>query len=170
MPSASPDTGGFLKAHLGSRDVSKVIYGAIIGLAIVVALEDHPPSAGVVAATLAATAVAVGLAEIYSEAVGAAARARRRIRLVELRTLAIEAAAVTVGAGFPLVFFVASSAGALELDTAFTLAKWTGLGLVCAYGFLGARLAGAARGKALIEAVAVGAIGGILVAVKALVH
>src|SRR4051794_13259570 len=32
-------------AHLGSRDVARVIYGSIIGLALVVALGQHPPSA-----------------------------------------------------------------------------------------------------------------------------
>jgi hypothetical protein len=35
-----------LAAHLGSRQVARVIYGAIIGLALVVALEGYPRSAG----------------------------------------------------------------------------------------------------------------------------
>jgi hypothetical protein len=47
----------FVATHLGSRQVSRVIYGAIIGLALVVALEAHPPAAGVVIATLLGTAL-----------------------------------------------------------------------------------------------------------------
>jgi len=84
-----------VEAHLGSRDVARVIYGAIIGLAIVVALQEHPPTAGQVAAALVGSAVAVGLA---------------------------------------------------------------------------ARLAGSRPGVALLHAAAVGAIGGMLIALKAVLH
>ena len=66
-----------IKAHLGSRQVSRVIYGAIIGLALIVALEEHPPSSRVVVATLLGTALAVGLAEFYSDVIGA--RRRRHV-------------------------------------------------------------------------------------------
>ena len=69
---------GMIEDHLGSRDVARVIYGAIIGLALVVALEDHPPSPGAAAATVVGTALAVGLAEAYSEIVGAR-RTRRKV-------------------------------------------------------------------------------------------
>jgi hypothetical protein len=44
-----------IEAHLGTRQVARVIYGAIIGMALVVALEAHPPRPAVVAATLLAT-------------------------------------------------------------------------------------------------------------------
>ena len=66
-----------LASHLRSRQVSRVIYGAIIGLALVVALEAHPPEAGAVAATLVGTALAVGLVEAYSEIVALETRGRR---------------------------------------------------------------------------------------------
>lgn len=65
-----------IEAHLGSRQVARVVYGAIVGLALVVGLEAHPPSAGVMAATLLATGVAVGLAELYSELLGYETRTR----------------------------------------------------------------------------------------------
>src|SRR4051812_36692400 len=47
-----------LETHLGSQQVSRVIYGAILGLALTLGLERHPPGAGVVVATLFATAIA----------------------------------------------------------------------------------------------------------------
>ena len=159
-----------IEAHLGSRDVARVIYGAILGLALVVALEQHPPTTAQTIGAVVVTAVAVGLAEMYSEFVGAEARERRRISRSELRTFAGDAVAVTFGAGFPALFFVLAAAGVVELETAFTLAKWTGLGLICAYGYLAARLAGARTGAALLHASALGAIGGALIAVKALLH
>ena len=42
-----------VEGHLGSNQVSRVLYGSIIGLALVVALEDHHPRPGVMVATLA---------------------------------------------------------------------------------------------------------------------
>jgi hypothetical protein len=159
-----------IEAHLGSRDVARVVYGAIIGLALVVALEQHPPTTAQTIAAIVATALAVGLAEMYSEFLGAEARERRRISRAELRTFAEDAVAVTFGAGFPAVFFILSATGVFELETAYTLAKWTGLGLICGYGFIAARLAGSRTGAALLHASALGAIGGALIALKALLH
>jgi hypothetical protein len=159
-----------LQAHLGSRDVARVIYGAIIGLAFVLALQAHPPSALTTAALLVGTALAVGLAELYSETVGIEARERREVTLAQLRETAGESIAVVLGAGFPAVFFVLSALGAFDLHTAFTLAKWSGLGLICAYGFLAARLAGSGVLGALAHAAIAGAIAGVLIVLKSVLH
>jgi hypothetical protein len=86
-----------IRSHLDSRQVARVIHGAIIGLALVVALEEHLPSAGVVAATLVATAVAVALAELYSDFVGTEAPTRRRLGLIGLYGFS---AARLAGVGF----------------------------------------------------------------------
>ena len=159
-----------IAAHLGSRDVARVIYGSIIGLALVTALKAHPPSAGAMASILLGSAIAVGLAEVYSEFVGAEARTRRKVDRAHVRVLLGDAAAVTFGAGFPAVFFVLAAAGAIEDDTAVRLAKWTGLGLICVYAFLAARLSGYRVAGALLHAALLGAVGGALIALKALVH
>jgi hypothetical protein len=149
--------------------VSEVVYGMVIGLALVVALEAHPPPAGVTAATIVTTAVAVGLAELYSEFV--AARVRRHLGDGRHRgVVASDVAAVVVGAAFPAVFFVLAAVGVLKLDTAFSIAKWSGLGLIAVYGFLAARLGGAPHHRALLHAGMVAAIGVFVIAVKALVH
>jgi hypothetical protein len=159
-----------IEAHLRSSDVARIIYGAIIGLALVVALEAHPPTALETAAALVGTALAVGLAELYSELVGAEVRTRRSIHRPQLKASAREAAAVTFGAAFPAVFFLLAAAGTIDLDLAFTLSKWIGLGLICAYGFAAARLSGSRIGGAIVHAAAVGAIGGALIALKSLLH
>jgi hypothetical protein len=159
-----------IEAHLGSRDVSRVVYGSIIGLALVVALGQHPPTIAQTAAAIVGTALAVALAEVYSEYVGTEARERRRLRHAEVRGLAEDALAVAFGAAFPVVFFILAAIGVMEIDTAFTLAKWTGLGLICAYGYVAARLAGSETGAALLHASALGAVGGALIALKALLH
>jgi VIT1/CCC1 family predicted Fe2+/Mn2+ transporter len=159
-----------IEAHLDSRQVGRVIYGAIIGLALIVALQEHPPSAAGVAASLAGTAVAVGLAELYSEIVGTETRTRRHIVREQLRDIVRDVLAVGFGVLFPAVFFLLAALGAMEVDTAFDVAKWSGVGLIGFYGFCAARLAGDRIPKALLQALAVGAVGAVLIALKALVH
>jgi len=159
-----------LEEHLASRDVVRVIYGAVVGLALVVALQDHPPTSGEAIAAVLGTAVAVGLAELYSELVGAEMQTRQPTHANRIREYAGDSVAVALGAGFPAVFFLLAAAGAMEMTTAFKLAKWTGVGLLCGYGLLAARLAGAAWPKALGQALVVGAIGAGLIAFKSLTH
>ena len=159
-----------LGAHLGSKRVSRVVYGAIIGLAVVVGLEAHPPRAGVVVASLLGSAVAVALAEIYSEAIGAETRNRRRVKLSDLGEDMKSGAAVAFGVGFPAVFFILAAAGAMDLDSAFTVAKWSGVGLIGFYGFCAASLAGEGLASSLLHGTLIALVGGFLIALKALVH
>jgi hypothetical protein len=159
-----------IEAHLGSRQVARVIYGAIIGMALIVVLADHPPAPASVVAVLVATAVAVGLAELYSEVVAAETRTRHRVVGEQVREILDDVLAVGFGICFPAVYFVLAALGAMEVDTAFSLAKWSGIGLIGFYGFCAARLAGAGLAKALLQGCAAGAIGAALILFKAVVH
>jgi hypothetical protein len=160
----------FIAIHLESRQVARVIYGAIIGLALVVALEAHPPAPGAVVATLLGTAVAVALAELYSELVGFETRRRREATPGERHALGADIAAVALGISFPAVFFILAAGGAMNDDNAFDWAKWTGLGIIGVYGFAGARMAGAGLIASLTKALGVALIGGLLIGLKAVVH
>jgi hypothetical protein len=162
--------GRVLERHLGSERVARVTYGSIIGMALIVVLEKHPPRNGVVIGTLLATALAVALAELYSEVIGHQTRTRSRVQGHHLRRLAGEVAAVAFGVAFPCVFFLAAAVGLVEEHTAFTLAKWSGLFLIGFYGFCAARLAGDRFLPALAQALAVAAVGALLIAFKAVVH
>jgi hypothetical protein len=150
--------------------VSRVVYGSIIGLALVVALEAHPPPSAAMIASLLGTAVAVGLAELYSELVGFETHRHRKAGATEVRRLAADVGAVAFGIAFPAVFFLLAVIGVLEADTAFTCAKWTGLGLIGVYGYAGARLSGARPAASLVQAAAVALIGAALILLKSLVH
>jgi hypothetical protein len=159
-----------IEAHLATRQVARVIYGAIIGLALVVVLEQHPPSPTVAAGSLIATAIAVGLADLYSDVVGTETRTRHHVSRSHLAEITSDATAVAFGISFPAVFFVLAGLGAMEVDTAFTLAKWSGLGLIGFYGFAAARLSGARLPMCLLQAVGAALIGALLIAMKALLH
>src|SRR3954470_5007584 len=161
---------GRIEDHLGSSDVARTIYGAIVGLALILALEQHPPSAAATSTLVAATAIAVGLAELYSEVVSAEARTRRPVKLADVKHMLGEAAAVILGAGFPTIFFIVAAAGLIDLDMAFKLSKWTGLGLICSYAFFAARLAGSSVGRSLLHMAFLGSIAGALIALKAVLR
>ena len=157
-------------AHLGTQQVARVIYGAIIGMALVVVLEAHPPKAGEVVTALVATAVAVALAEVYSDVVGTETRTRRHISREQVREIAGEAGAVAVGIAFPALFFILAAAGAMDLTTAFRVAKWSGVALIAFYGFCAGRLSGESVPASLLQGFAVCLVGIALIAFKALVH
>jgi VIT1/CCC1 family predicted Fe2+/Mn2+ transporter len=156
--------------HLGTTQVTRVIYGSIIGLALVVALEHHPPGAGTVAALLVGTGISVGLAELYSEFVGAQVRRRRRAEHREWHHMLDDAFAVTFGVAFPAVFFVLAGLDAMKEQTAFTIAKWTGLGLIAFYGFCAGKLAGESTFRAVVQSLLVALVAGALIALKAVLH
>ena len=159
-----------VEAHLGSRQVARVVYGAIIGLTLVVAVEEHPPRAAVMAAWLGLTGVTVALAEVYSEVIGIETRERHRVTRHQFAHLLTEGWAVTLGVAFPAVFFLLAVVHVLELPTAFTLAKWSGLGLIGFYGYWAARFAGAPVPRALAQAAGIAAIGGVVIVFKSFVH
>ena len=159
-----------VESHLGSRQVARVVYGTIIGLALIVALEAHPPSSGVVVGTLLGTAVAVGLAELYSDVLGIETRMRRHVRGAELRHIGYDVAAVAFGIAFPVVFFILAAAHAIDEETAFTIAKWSGVGLLGFYGFSATRLAGKGLSASALTGLAAGLIGASLIGFKALLH
>jgi hypothetical protein len=159
-----------IEAHLSSHQVTRVVYGSIIGLAVVLVLQRHPPSSVVVVASMLGTAAAVGLAELYSQLLGDEARTGRRPDRAEVGRVLEDAFAVAAGIAFPVVFFLLAIIGVIDDHDAFVYAKWSGLGLICFYGFSAARLSGAGIALSLLQSVAVGLIGALLIALKALVH
>jgi hypothetical protein len=159
-----------LEAHLGSRQVARVVYGSIIGLALVVAIEAHPPKTGVVVGWVFGTAIAVALAEIYSEVIGLETRERHPVTRPQLMHMVDDGAAVAFGVAFPDVWFLLAAFGVIELHTAFTIAKWSGLALIGCYGYWAAQLAGASIPRALVRGGIVALVGGALIALKAVLH
>ena len=159
-----------LEQHLGSRQVGRVVYGSIIGMALVVTLDKHPPSASVMTLWLLGTAIAVGLAEIYSEVVGVETSTRQPVRRSQVLEMTEDAVAVGFGVAFPAVFFLLAVLHLVTVDMAFTIAKWAGIGLIGFYGYWAARFAGSSWANALVKGALVALVGVGLIALKALVH
>jgi hypothetical protein len=159
-----------LEGHLGSHQVARVVYGSIIGLALLVVVEAHPPRTGVVIGWFLGTAVAVALAELYSDVIGIETRERHRVRRDQVAGMLDDALAVAFGVAFPDVFFLLAALGVLELHTAFTVAKWSGLALIGFYAYWAARFAGAGIVRAVVRAALISLAGAGLIALKAFLH
>jgi hypothetical protein len=159
-----------LETHLGSHKVARIVYGSIIGLAFVVALQDHPPRPAVLAIGLLLTGLAVALAEIYSEVVGVETAERHRVTGAQFAEMAGNGGAVAFGAAFPAVFFLLAAIDVLELATAFTIAKVSGLGLIGFYAYWAARFAGSPVPRAFGQAAIMASVGAVVIALKALLH
>jgi len=119
---------------------------------------------------LLGTAVAVALAEVYSEIVGTETSTRRPVGRDQFGHMAEDALAVGFGVAFPAVFFLMAALGLFSVETAFSIAKWSGLGLIGFYGYWAARFAGATVPRALFKGALVALIGAGLIVLKSLVH
>ena len=140
-----------LVGHLESTHVGRVVYGAIIGLALVVALQAHPPGSGTVVALIIGTAVAVGLAELYSELLGTETRTRRRPRARRSSSCSTTASPSPSAPPSP-----PSSSSSPWRTSSTTTPRSTsrsgpGLGLIAFYGYCAGRLAGAGTKGALVS-------------------
>jgi hypothetical protein len=170
MAQYSPHMRQAIADHLDSHHVSRVTYGAIIGLALIVALQRHPPAVGAVIGSLLGTALAVAFAELYADVLGTETRTRHRLNRHEIAEIAGDVGGVAVGIAFPVAFFLVAALGWIDLDTAFNLAKWTGLGLIAFYGYCAARLAGRGVLGGIVHAVSIATVGLVLILLKALLH
>ena len=159
-----------IASHLESRDVARVLYGTILGLALVLALESSSHTPAENATFIVVAAIAIGLAELFSEVISLEARSHRRVNRHDAWPLTRDALAVVIGAGFPAIYFVLAGAGVMTLHTAFVLSKWSGMALVIAYAFAAARMSGAGVAHSIRHAATAGLVGLALVELKALLH
>ena len=159
-------TTGHGDGHLAARGV----YGAIVVLALLLAMKDHPPGPWAAAGLVTVSVLAVLAAELYAELLGleidlgrAATRAEQRAKLHELGP-------ITLSAEAPVAVLVLSGLGLVHEDRAFDLAVVLTIALITVDGFLARRLAGRTVAESLRSAVFLGSIGIALAVVKQLSH
>ena len=156
--------------HRTAERAARAVYGTIIALAIIATLEGGSAGAGEIIAAVVGGVIAAQLAELYAGYLADVIREQRHPTRAELRAAATDSAAGTVAACVTAVPFVLAAAGAIELETAFDIAFWAGLGVLVGYTLLANRLAGLRGLQSAIAAAVVLVIGLALVALKAFVH
>ena len=156
-----------IRSLLVGHRAGKVVYGIIIALAIVITLEAHPPGALEAEITILLGAVAVAIAEFYSDVLQTRITERRGVTREEMHRIGRHIGAVLVGALLPLPVFLLVSLGVLNIDAAFDLVKWMLVAVLFAYGFIAAQIGGAGTLRSLMLAGILGSTGLIVVLVKA---
>ena len=112
----------------------------------------------------------MALAELYSDIIGAETRTHAACRARAQAEHREAAARGRVRDRLPGGLLRPRGRGCDRVATAFTVAKWSGLGLIGLYGYFGGRLSGRSVPASILHALAVGLIGGFLIAFKALLH
>ena len=162
-----------LVSHHGRSDghlAARGVYGAVVVLALLLAMQNHPPGPWVSAITVAGSVLTVLAAELYAELLGleldlgrAATRDERRAKLHELGP-------ITLSAEAPVLVLVLAGFGVLELDRAYDLAIGLTLALITVDGFLARRLGGRTVLESVRSAALLGSLGLALALLKQLAH
>jgi hypothetical protein len=156
--------------HRTAERAARAVYGTIIALAVIATLSDGSAAAGEVLVAVIGGVLAAQLAELYASYLADVIREQRHPDRARMRAALGDSAAGSVAAMLPAVPFVVAAIGAIELDTAFDIAFWAGLGVLAGYTFLANRLAGLSGLRNLIAGSVVLAVGLALIALKAIVH
>ena len=142
------------------------IYALIVVLAVIIAEADTGISAREAIGSAVGAAVVTATAELYADYIGAMIGGRRHLtereRSFEIRTIT----AGFVTALLPVTFFILAAAGAIDLESAFDAAIWTGVGLLGAYAVVANRVAGLPLGRSLLIGAGFAALGALLVLLK----
>jgi hypothetical protein len=152
--------------HLAARGV----YGAVVVLALLLAMQDHPPGPWVSAALVAVSVLAVLAAELYAELLGLEVDMRRLSTPDERRAKLHELGPITLSAEAPVLVLVLAGLGLLDEDRAFDVAIILTIALMTFDGFLARRLAGRTVAASLRSAAVLGALGVALAVVKQIAH
>jgi hypothetical protein len=150
--------------------VSKAIYGVITVLAVLQALQAHPPSAWSAAVILFGTTLAVALVDAYSESIAIMLAESRGLSLDDLRAIRHEVAPVLVGAQAPTLLLLLAAIGLFSVDRALQLAEIVAFLLLFSYGWRVGSMLHERWFKQLLSGLVLVAIGGIAVGIKAAFH
>lgn len=158
------------RRRIEGQYAARSIYGSILVLALLLALENHPPPPLQAAGVVAGTVLAVLAAEAYAENLGAELALGRRGTREERRARFRELAAMTVAAEAPVAVLLLAAIGVLDQETAFRLARWSTLSLLLLGGYLARRLAGTSRLSAAWAGLLTFGVGVLISVLKAWLH
>jgi len=151
---------------LDGHRVSKIVYGTIIILVVILAMEDHPPSPAGTVVTLLFSGLGVALAELYSDFIGTKINKKSALSWEERKQITRNVSAVMIGALLPLPLVILAWMGFLDLKLAILLDKWLLVMVLLFYGFVAAKLSGYNNVLSLVSAFAVCTTGVLVVLVK----
>jgi hypothetical protein len=154
-----------------SRSLASGIYGAVLATALVAAYSEDPSTeAGWVALAVAVTALVFWLVHGYATVLAGGVHHGRRLDWAAAR-VALRQEAPMLLAAIPVIApLLLAPLGVLSTTHAEDLALAAGVGSLALAGALAGRRRGAGPLAIAAMALATGAVGGVMIALKAVVH
>ena len=150
--------------------VSKAIYGSISVLAVLLVMEEHPPVAWRAATTLFGTALAIALAESYSETVAELIARRKRLDAEEIRAIWRLTRPILLSANLPTLVLLLSAAGFYSVSTGLEIAEYAVYLALFLYGVRVGQLLHGAWWRSLLSGLFALAIGVLIGLIKYAFH
>jgi hypothetical protein len=150
--------------------VAKAIYGLITVLAVVLVMEEHPPTAWIAAGTLFGTVLVVALAETYSKTIAEIIAGRKRLDREEIIEIWHDTRPILLTANLPTLVILLSGAGLYSIETALIIAKSMIYLALFVYGLQVGYLLHASRWRILLSGLFTAGIGALIGLMKFLLH
>jgi hemolysin III len=149
---------------------SKAIYGTLTVMAVIVAMEDHAPSALSAAAQLFGATLALAVAEAYAEIIADTLNKRRKLSAEEGREILGKVSPVLFGAQVPTLVFLMSDGGLFSVETAIQISKVLVLVLLFVYGLRVAQVLHKNHLIQILSGLIIMSAGFVVVLIKHLFH
>lgn len=150
--------------------VSRAIYGSISVLAVLLVMEEHPPSAFEAVLTLFGTTLAIALAEAYSETIAEVIAKRKRLSREEIKALWVQTRPVLLSANLPTLVLLGSLTGLYSVPSALEVAEYAIYLELFVLGFGTGRLLHGSVWRSLLIGLSTLAIGVLIGLIKYVFH
>jgi hypothetical protein len=150
--------------------VSMAIYGSLTVMAVVVAMENHPPPPLSAAARVFGVTLAIAAAKAYAELIADTLTRGRKLNGEEGRQLLRRVSPVLFGAQAPTVVFLMSALGWYSVETGIEISRVLVLGLLFVYGLRVGQLLHRARVVQIASGLAIVSAGALVVVMNQLFH
>ncbi|HKH56407.1 MAG TPA: hypothetical protein VKA58_13230 [Propionibacteriaceae bacterium] len=153
-----------------AEKVSELLYGAVVSASILAISSLHGPSSERVAIASLGVCVTYWLAHVYVDAVGGRFRDPEHSAHARLRRALIGNTEILVGSLPPIVVFVLGQLLGLGISGSAWLALWFTVAMLTGTAAYAAHLAGVRGVDLVVETIAAGAIGVLVIGLKYILH
>lgn len=150
--------------------ISKAIYGTISVLAVLLIMEEHPPTAWHGAMTLFGSVLAIALAEAYSETIAEILAGRKGLTRKEMVHIWVQTRPILLSANTPTLMFCLSGLGLLHVESAILIAKVLLYVSLFIYGSRISRMLGNSWLRSLLSGLFTLGIGVLITLIKTFFH
>jgi hypothetical protein len=157
-------------ASVRTTFVAKAIYGLITVQALLVVMEEHPPTPLSGAMTLLGATLAVALIDTYSEIIAEALAQKHMVSRDEVREILRSVSPVLVGSQAPTLMFLLSAIGLWSVEQAIQLAQLVTFLFLFVFGVQIGRLLHTHWLRQVLSGIFLVAVAGMIVGVKILFH